>query len=469
MILLAAFFAGCAGLIAVMLVQQRSQLRAIQKERDALSKRSAELDRFISLDDLTPAQSRRYLADHIDRQPRTEPHALLYVDLDDFKTVNDGYGHDVGDSLLIKITQALVDTCRSNDFVARLGGDEFCVFLDRCDMEEARVVAERFRSAVAAAGVDVKGNLVQRTASIGVAVLEPEQAMVDALIIADAALYQAKATGRNRVRIADRAVLDQLEERKNRPTREEVAKALENDEITYFVQPVFDLNTDQPVGVEALLRWVAPDGQVRLPEAFLDIMTANYKKDMRPPINAANRLANTFTALDPPLFCAWNISSSFLRRSVSDNTGWLDELLMDVDPKLMVFEIVESAVIDNPEKTKLLLTKLRDAGVRVALDDFGTGLSNLERLMEYPVDIVKIDRSFVQRLDSGAKPGILKGLVAMSQQLGFDIIAEGVETQWQLDVLRQIGIPKAQGHFLGRPNSVSYWHDRFQSGYKSGL
>ncbi|MEO0357279.1 MAG: bifunctional diguanylate cyclase/phosphodiesterase [Pseudomonadota bacterium] len=446
----------------------RRQLRTLRREHAHLETQSRQLHTDLGQDDLTPTQSRRYLADRIDRTERTTTDCLLYVDLDDFKTVNDGYGHEVGDSLLIKISQALIDTCRENDFVARLGGDEFCVYLHDCTLNNAQEVAGRFRAAVAQAQLDVRGVQVKRSASIGVTELHPDQSMVDALYIADAALYEAKASGRNRVQPADQKIFDQLARRRDRPTSEDVAQALLNDEITYYVQPIFDLNTDTAIGVEALLRWVVPDeSHVRLPDAFLDVMTANYKMDMKPPLDAANRLANTFTTMTPPLFVAWNISSSFLGRSVSNDTRWLDELLMGVDPAQTVFEIVESAVIDNPDHTKRLLNQLREAGVRVALDDFGTGLSNLERLTEYPIDIVKIDRSFVNRLDRNSNPGILKGLAAMGRQIGFDVIAEGVETQWQLDVLRSIGITKAQGHFLGRPQSVDYWHRYIASGHKS--
>ena len=136
---------------------------------------------------------------------------------------------------------------------------------------------------------------------------------------------------------------------------------------------------------------------------------------------------------------------------------WLKALLNGLPPEMTVFEIVESTVIENPEATKTLINRLRSKGVRIALDDFGIGMSNLERLLEYPIDILKIDRSFVQSLTRGSREGIMRGLVEMSKTMGFEIIAEGIETQNQLDLVRAAGITHAQGYFLGKPGTADYW------------
>ena len=136
---------------------------------------------------------------------------------------------------------------------------------------------------------------------------------------------------------------------------------------------------------------------------------------------------------------------------------WLKALLNGLPPEMTVFEIVESTVIENPEATKTLINRLRSKGVRIALDDFGIGMSNLERLLEYPIDIVKIDRSFVRSLTRGSREGITRGLVEMSKTMGFEIIAEGIETQNQLDLVRAAGITHAQGYFLGKPQTADHW------------
>ena len=149
--------------------------------------------------------------------------------------------------------------------------------------------------------------------------------------------------------------------------------------------------------VEALIRWVKPDGEILLPGDFLDLMADGYKRGVRPPLEEANQAAIGFSELDPPIYCGWNISSKFLNNTVQPGTDmdWLKALLNGLPPEMTVFEIVESAVIDNPEATKTLINALRSKGVRIALDDFGIGMSNLERLLEYPINILKIDRSFI--------------------------------------------------------------------------
>ena len=406
--------------------RSRLENRRMRRRIDRLRLSNSKLPSYVDLDDLTAAQSRRYLVERIDRYKPIETHAMLYVDLDDFKTVNDTYGHEVGDALLIKVTDAMVATCRPGDFVARLGGDEFCVFLKGCDLERA-------------------GRRVIRTASIGVCELRPGQSMEDALNVADAALYEAKSKGKNQILGADHEVVRRMRQKQSRPSAEEVGAALENGEITYFVQPIFDLEQDQIEGVEALIRWVKTDGEILLPGDFLDLMADGYKRGVRPPLEEANQAAIGFSELDPPIYCRWNISSKFLNNTVQPGTDvdWLKALLNGLPPEMTVFEIVESTLIDNPEVTKTLINVLRSKGVRIALDDFGIGMSNLERLLEYPIDILKIDRCFVQSPTRESREGIMRGLVEMSKTMGFEIVAEGIETQGQLDLVRAAGITHA--------------------------
>ncbi len=439
------------------------QLRKMREQMQDIRLENQRLTEVVDLDDLTIAKSRRFLAETLDETNRTDDHGILFIDLDDFKTVNDGYGHEAGDALLVEIAKNLVNACRPKDFVSRLGGDEFCVFLHNCNLEQATQAGERFREAVAKAKVVVDGIPVRRTASIGATVMAADQSLVDALLVADAAVYEAKSRGRNLVASTDMEVLRKLTERQTKTTVEDLSQALADGQVQYFVQPIFDLNTSKAVGVEGLIRWVKPDGSVLGPDQFLNIMTSNYGVNLRPPIDAANKVASTFIDMNPEMFCAWNISSSFLSRTVETSSDWVEQLLAGLNPHNTVFEIVESAVIANPDRTRRLLHGLRDAGVRVALDDFGTGLSNLERLVEYPIDIVKIDRSFVSHVGSGGNTAILKGLVAMRDSMGFEIIAEGVETEAQRDALFDLGITKAQGFLLGRPQSVEYWAKHLSS------
>ena len=208
-----------------------------------------------------------------------------------------------------------------------------------------------------------------------------------------------------------------------------------------------------------MIRWVKPDGEILLPGQFLDLMADSYKRSVRPPLEEANKAAIGFSQLDPPIYCGWNISSNFLNNTVMPglDAEWLKALLNGLPPEMTVFEIVESTVIENPEATKTLINRLRSKGVRIALDDFGIGMSNLERLLEYLIDIFKIDRSFVQSLTQESREGIMRGLVEMSKTMCFEIIAEGIETQNQLDLVRAAGITHAQGYFLGKPGTADYW------------
>ena len=428
------------------------RLRSVSVREAELSQENAHLQGLILHDELTEARSRRYLTDRVGKTNFEVTNALLYVDLDDFKSVNDGYGHKIGDALLIEISKALIAACRPGDFVTRLGGDEFCVFLADCKIEVARRIADRFSQAVRDAFVMVDDMKVSRSASIGVSDLAPDQDLLDALIQADGALYDAKAKGRNRVSLAAGQDVPSLA----RPTVEQVVEGLEKDEFGYYVQPIFDLAQKKPVGFEALIRWLKPDGRVLEPEVFMDTITENYHLKLKPPLVAANETAARVT--EGGLFCAFNISSSFLRKSARTSGYWVDELLNGLEPKHTVFEIVESAVIENPETASRLIEALQKAGVRIALDDFGVGHSNLERLRQYSVDIVKIDRSFISEIATSERDlGILEGLVAMSKPMGFDIIAEGVETKAQLDALTSIGITQAQGFYLGPPGPARDW------------
>ena len=185
---------------------------------------------------------------------------------------------------------------------------------------------------------------------------------------------------------------------------------------------------------------------------FWDLMADGYKRGVRPPLEEANQAAIGFSELDLPIYCGWNISSKFLNNTLQPGTDvdCLKALLNGLPPEMTVFEIVESTVIDNPEATKTLINALRSKGVRIALDDFGIGMPNLERLLEYPIDILKIDCSFVQSLTRESRVGTMRGLVEMSKTMGFEIVAEGTETQGQLDLVWAARITHVQGYFFGQ-------------------
>lgn len=466
---------GLAGVVA--LGWAMGHIRMLRKEQTGLAERvatlsaeNARLMNMVEFDDLTAARSRRYLRELFSRKRQDGRNAMVFLDMDEFKSVNDGFGHRAGDAFLRRIAETLRQECREGETLFRHGGDEFCVYLRRVDLVEAVARAEAFVAAIAGASVVVDGVTVRRTASAGVARIVTGQDMMGALYYADEALYAAKQAGGNTVRVTEGETLKTMIARRTGPRAEDVAEAVRREEITYFVQPVYDTLEGRAIGVEALIRWVRGDGDVLLPEKFIDVMHGNYHRDFTPPVEVASDVARSFDAGQGDFYCAFNISSRFLERSIEDNLQFSNTLTRGLDPSRIVLELVESAVIRNPEKTRDLLRELRGRGLRIALDDFGTGFSNLERLQDYEFDIVKIDRRFVQGIGAQrADPGILRAIFEMSCDMGFRLVAEGVEHEHELRRLQDIGIHDAQGYLLGRPQEVSYWRDRIAQPLPPGL
>lgn len=436
-------------------------LRRERYRNETLEARVGALVQMVEYDDLTSSHSRRFIREVFLKEPQTGENALIFMDLDNFKSVNDGYGHKSGDVLLRAISNRLMEMARPNEVVFRIGGDEFGVYLRNMTLDHATMRASEYQRAVCDVSIFLDGVSVSRSVSVGVARVEKGQDLVGALYYADEAQYAAKTSGGNTVRANTGATLRSMIQRRTSPRAEDLAAAIARDEVTYHVQPVFNTQTGDAVGVEALIRWQRADGRVILPDQFIEVMTGNYNARMTPPLAEANRIAEAFTGGKKDMFCAFNISSGFLDRNVADNDEWVQDLLNGLNPKRTVFEIVERAVIRNTEHTRHLLNRLRAEGVRVALDDFGTGLSNLERLQELNVDIVKIDRRFVRSIDKpGADLGILRALQEMSRSMQFHIIAEGVETQAELETLQSLGIWNAQGYLLGKPDTAEYWTEK---------
>ena len=443
----------------------RSQLQDVRDRLASTSRENMRLMHMVEYDDLTSARSRRYMRELFASKPQDGKNAMIFMDLDNFKSVNDGFGHRAGDTLLRAIADGLRKACMEGEVLFRLGGDEFCVFLENTSVPEAVERAKSFVAIVSECKVDIDGVQVRRTASAGVARIDKGQDLVGALYYADEALYAAKKSGGNALRVTEGETLRSMIARRTSPRPEDMAEAIRREEVTYFVQPIFDTRIGKAVGVEALIRWVRSDGRVLLPEKFLDAMIGNQANQIIPPVRSTSTVSTQFSGLGDRFFCAFNISSRFLEASTLEGSDLIDDLIGDLDPAHTVLELVENAAIQNIEKTRYLLDLLRERGVRVALDDFGTGMSNLHWLSSLNVDMVKIDKSFVRGLgETGKDTSILRALHSMSQSMGFDVIAEGVETEAALEVLQEIGIYTAQGYLLGRPERPEYWHARLSQG-----
>jgi diguanylate cyclase (GGDEF)-like protein len=375
---------------------------------------------------------------------------VLYVDLDDFKTVNDTLGHEAGDRLLIVCSERLRTCVRAEDTVARLGGDEFGILLED-NAENAAAAAERitrsFRDIwpVETAQVAVK-------ASVGVATVNGEGEVDLLLRQADAAMYAAKARGKGTWQTFGRDLTTDVLQAQT--VRSELAGAVERRELVAHYQPVVDLDTGAIEGVEALVRWNHPDRGLLTPSEFLEVaeqsgqileIDAWMLRQACHQVRAWQRASDS--AAD--LFASVNLSAGLLHHPrLAEQVA--DALEMSgLAPQHLVLEITESALIQDTRSAAIELPRVKELGVRLALDDFGTGSCSLSHLLRFPIDIVKIDRSFVAAIGGDdATADLALGLVMLGRTMQVWTVAEGVEDEKRLLALRQAGCESAQGfHF----------------------
>jgi diguanylate cyclase (GGDEF)-like protein/PAS domain S-box-containing protein len=389
-------------------------------------------------------------------QQRDHTVGLLFIDLDHFKVINDSLGHDAGDQLLREVAERLSACLREGDTLSRLGGDEFTVLLpDIAGPEVAAAVAERVIG-VLQAPFDLPGQSVVVSASVGIATGEalrdrPEELLRDA----DAAMYEAKARGRGRHAMFHATMHTRAVSRLAIET--ELRRAIENEQLLLHYQPIILLRTGQMVGVEALLRWRRPDGTLTLPSAFVPVAE---ETGLIQPIGrwvlheACDQLSRWRAELPQAagLSMSVNVSARQLQDPslASDVTSALRHAALD--PAALVLELTESVMAENLEAATETLQALRWMSVQLAMDDFGTGYSSLSSLSRLPLDILKIDQSFVARLDHDAEGrAIVYAIMSLATALGVRVTGEGIETPAQLAALIELGCQYGQGHFLGEP------------------
>ena len=404
-------------------------------------------------DPLTGLPNRALLADRLDQavahsQRTQSPVAVLFIDLDDFKVINDGSGHLLGDKVLMEVARRFGGMLRDGDTVARFGGDEFVVVLPDTDVVSAEDIAHRLLAAVGEP-MEVDGHRLHVSASIGVAVsppVEPEALMRSA----DAAVYYAKSCGRAQVRAFVGELSAKAEERLHLSS--ELRDALDRDQLDLVYQPVVDLNSGNVIGVEALARWRHPArGQVP-PDVFVAVAEQTglaRRLDswvMRRACVEMARLRRA-GALTDNCYVAVNVTAS----SVGDPTfpTVVQQALADacLPPTALVVEVTETGVMKDLDVGIRTLCAFRDLGVRVALDDFGTGWSSLTYLKRLPASILKLDRSFVARIhEDDEDRAIAAAVLLLGHATGMTVVAEGIETRAQLDVLRTLGCTAGQGY-----------------------
>lgn len=396
---------------------------------------------------------------HVQRNPAYS-YAVLFLDLDRFKVVNDSLGHVFGDELLVAIGRRLADCIRQGDTVARLGGDEFAILLDEIhDLNDATHIADRIEQELTAP-FTLHGHEVFTSASIGIALsttgyVGPEEVLRDA----DTAMYRAKNDGRARYEVFDRTMHAQAVEQLEVET--DLRRAIERDEFVLHYQPIVSLVTGQLDGFEALARWQHAKHGLVMPADFIPIaeetgliVPMGYAV-LRTACSQMNDWLRSFP-LATNLTVSVNLSSRQFGQP--DLVQQIDAILASTGcpPANLKLEITESTVMRDAAQAAEMLQQLRSRGINLCIDDFGTGYSSLSYLNSFPVDTLKIDRSFIARLDEDSSSvDLVEIIVALCRVLGMSAVAEGIETREQLELVRRLGSQLAQGYYVSTPLPVA--------------
>lgn len=374
--------------------------------------------------------------------------AVLMIGLDRFSEVNESLGRAFGDEMLRAAAARIQATVRGSDVVARHGSDEFLVVIRELSnptepVRAALRIIDAFHDAL-----DVLGTRVKSTVSVGVSISENQQEAVDVLVEASMAMSAAKSEGRDRMALFNAELQELVIERV--ASENQLRKALEHHEFVVWYQPEVDLSSGTVVAVEALIRWLQPDADIREAEEFIKtteeigiiVEIGNWV------IDQSFRQAAQWARSHPerPLMVRINVSA--LQLSMPTLLDTIDAALLSssVRPELLCFEITETALLLQTPTVRANVLGIRDRGIRIAIDDFGTGFASLAYLRDYPVDVVKIDKGFVSNvMTNDVDRRLVAGIVALAREFGVDVTAEGVENEEQADYLRSVGCPSAQG------------------------
>jgi diguanylate cyclase (GGDEF)-like protein len=462
---------GCAALFLLVLVRladlvreneatvrelrgTESVLRASLSERDTLA---AQLEHQAFHDGLTDLANRALFNDrvrHALARARREGGgpAMLFLDLDDFKVVNDNLGHGAGDRLLREVAARLRSCLREHDTVGRIGGDEFAILAEDTDLATARLLAERVIATLAAPFPLVGGQVTIR-ASVGIA-LDEGRTLDEAQLLrnADIAMYAAKSRGKGTYEVFQGSMLRSVRDRHD--VHAALEGAIERRELVVHYQPIVDLHSGRVVGAEALVRWPRPDRGLVPPAEFIPVAeeTGLVVEIDRFVLRQACRQMAGWAADAGPLLLHVNLSANHLLRG--DLSANVAAALRDsgLAPECLALEITESVLMHDLELGILRLKELKRLGVHLAIDDFGTGYSSLAYLRQMPIDAVKIDKSFVDGVAGGPEESaVARAIIALAGTLHLDTVAEGVEHAEQATALAELGCHLAQGYHFSRP------------------
>ncbi len=439
------------------------------KVEELLGENEKRLQHMAHHDSLTGLPNRRLFEDRLrhalSQALRNQDRmALMFIDLDRFKNINDTLGHEVGDKLLIDIGRRLSSVVRDTDTVARLGGDEFLILLEQVDSFQAvttlakRICEELGRNA------EIDSYQLVATGSIGISLFPDDADSVEELIkCADVAMYHAKDEGKDNYQFYTPQMNAHVHEMLL--LERDLRRALDEGQFSLYFQPQVDLETGKLIGVEALLRWRHPQQGLVPPEDFIPLAE---ETGLIVPIGewvlreACRQQVAWLKQGFAALRMAVNISGRQLKQH--DFIETLDLILIEtgIEPQSLELEITESMIMRDVQSTIMDLTDLRMRGIRLAIDDFGTGYSSLSYLNRFPVDQLKIDRSFVSRLTGDKEPVmIVAAIIALGRSMNLEVIAEGIESQQQLEILSKRGCQLGQGFLFSRPLPEAELRERF--------
>ncbi len=404
----------------------------------------------------------RELAKSIDLANRDRNYlfAVLFIDLDRFKIVNDSLGHQAGDRLLIDIAKKLEDTIRDRDIVARLGGDEFVILLKQIDrLENATFIADRILEKLAHP-IDLKGHEVSVTASIGIALSDRNYNNIeDFLRDADTAMYEAKASGKGRYTIFEPNMYQNALKRLK--LDKDLRRAIEKNQFELFYQPIVELTNHKIIGFEALLRWQHPESGLISPAEFIPIAeeTGSILSIGWWVLHAAcANISKWQQEYESYRGLKISVNISAVQFSQLDFVERVTEILetTGLNPQCLQLEITETTIIKNIDRAKSILKQLKATGIKISLDDFGTGYSSLSYLYKLPIDTLKIDRSFLDNVDRDSdKLEVIRTIILLAKNLGMNVIAEGIENEQQKALLLEYCCQYGQGFLFYKPLSSS--------------
>lgn len=393
--------------------------------------------------------------------------AVLFVDIDRFKSVNDTLGHAVGDELLVQIASRLKSLVRSGDSIGRLSGDEFALVLSELTQDDRAAVIGKKITAALSTPFSIQGHTVYVSGSVGISLYPTDGAAPEALLKhADMAMYRAKQSGPGRYQFykpeLQRKALARVQ------LENKLREALDKDQFELWYQPKVDLRTGELSGLEALLRWRTDDGEVVEPSEFIAVLEDTgliIPVGEKVVAMACQQLRAWQDAGCAPPSLALNVSPRQFQQENLDDTLTRPILDSGIDPQMIEFELTESMLMRDAEGAIRTLKRIKSHGVRLALDDFGTGYSSLHYLKLFPLDSLKIDREFIHdMLDDANNARIVAAIVSLGRNLNMMVVAEGVETARQLAFLRRQGCNEAQGFGLSRPLPADEMTDLLEQG-----